>query len=122
MGEIYDRYSFLPDNLLENGVSLENLGIKELAWNFNYISELIDILESYNYEILGGDVYSINEGQIKPTYDSWFFSKEELLESYIKTRIYVDNYHKNYGDEYLFSIIFNSENFKNNSLEDRNSK
>ncbi|MCO5533299.1 Imm40 family immunity protein [Enterococcus faecium] len=106
MGEIYKRYVFLPDKLLEKGICLENLGIKELAWDFNYTSELIDILELYNYKILGGDVYKFSKGQIEPTYDNWFFTNEKFNESLKKTRYYINDYHNKHGNEYLFSIIF----------------
>jgi hypothetical protein len=108
-----NKYTCLPKELLNVGLSLEPIGIFEMAWKSQDALKVIDFLTSKGYAILGGDVYKQDENGIESTYDSWYInktvSKSFIEESRVKSHEYIKEYSKNNGDCYLYSIIFESE-------------
>jgi len=102
----------LPDKFVKSAISLNSLGVCGLAWEYSDFINVVEYLVKHNYLILGGDVYSYNNGKVNSTYDSWYIEKDavilnsELLQqSKIKAISYVDLYNKKNGDNYCYSIV-----------------
>lgn len=82
--------------------SLAPLGVNGFAYSKN---EALRIAEAYyhsNTAILGGDVYKLENGKIKLTYDSWYCdrSSAETISEYVNrsyqiARDYISRYHSN---------------------------
>lgn len=52
--------------------SLESLGIDGIAYPIEYAIQLIDMVETKNVAILGGDLYRMKDSSIESTYDNWY--------------------------------------------------
>lgn len=95
------QQSYLP-NRLKDKYSLESIGLDGFAYSKN---EALRIAEEYyhsNMAILGGDVYKLENGKIKLTYDSWYCERnsaetisEYINRSYQIARDYISRYHSN---------------------------
>ena len=103
-----------PSSVIDSAISLEELGINELAWKWKDIHYVIQLLVENECAILGGDVYLLKDNKKIITYDNWYIDKEagtSWLEYVNKskkvTMEYIDNYHKN-GDNYCYSIIYSN--------------
>lgn len=103
----------LPKELLKSAHSLSSVGVIGFAWKHEDFARVVKFLIKHDYFILGGDVYSLSDGEISSTYDSWYIQKDvattkkELLEqSRLKTLSYVDMYHRRNGSKYCYSIVF----------------
>jgi hypothetical protein len=62
--------SHFPHNLLNKGLSLEGMGISELAWEKEDVLRVIEFLTDNTYAILGGDVYRKEGKEFISTYDN----------------------------------------------------
>ena len=101
-----------PSSMIDSSISLRELGIKELAWKWKDIKQVIDFLVEKKYAILGGDVYLLNNDQKIQTYDSWYIDRETGISwlDYVKkgknvTVDYINQYYVSNGDSYCYSII-----------------
>jgi len=100
------------DILARAALDLRCIGIRELAWKYDLVLEVIYELNTYDYLILGGDVYRIdtNTGHISSTGDNWYYSKNchgsDVLESVNKARDYITNYHARNGEDFCYSVIY----------------
>ena len=107
---IAERYCHLPEKFICAGISLENIGIDEVAWGKEAALAVVDYLGEKGYTILGGDVYKYDDGKIIITYDSWYFEathkKNSVTLSGLKAKEYIEEYNKVNGEEYIYSIIF----------------
>jgi hypothetical protein len=97
-------------NLLDFGIPLNEHGINEIAWRYENVFDVIDILIQNKYSILGGDVYIIKGNEIESTYDNWYIEKSEtdnqeayLIKSRDKAISYIKNYNSNNNNP---SIVF----------------
>jgi hypothetical protein len=52
--------NLLPGNLIRNALNLQCIGIRELAWQYDFVFEVLKVLSDNNKIILGGDVYKID--------------------------------------------------------------
>lgn len=104
------KYEYLPQNLLEVGISLESIGIAELAWESKPALDVIEFLSGNGFHILGGDVYSYRENSVDSTYDSWYYNETNCNDSVENSKKrameYIVDYSNLNGDGYLYSIIF----------------
>ena len=103
----------VPLSIYEKGIDLEPyLGVKEIAWDVDNALKVIDFLIGQKYFILGGDVYSIKNQLIQPTYDSWYILKEECIndinDAGNKAKEYILDYYKSNGGNYLYSIVLDA--------------
>lgn len=105
--------STFPKELIQGSESLESLGIYELAWERNNAIKVIEFLSDCNYAILGGDVYSIKNGILNSTYDSWFSkpNKNKTWEDYVKkskneSLEYINRFFLLNGDDFRYSIVY----------------
>lgn len=97
------------DSILNCGVSLDCMGIKNWALARDGAISAIKELEFIGVPILGGDVYLLVDGGAEQTYDSWYFNQEIgepssvfLKRSSDRARSYISNYPVN---GVLFSIV-----------------
>lgn len=103
----------LPILLKSLAISLEDLGIEDLAWKWEDIHHVIEFLTQNGFAILGGDVYIIKNNQKEATYDSWYIDKEpgkswsDYVDECKKVTIdYINKYHAKNGDNYCYSLIY----------------
>ena len=84
----------IPSELNGREISLEYLGLSEVAWHKKDALVLLDYLESNNRFILGGDVLSKESDGYRHNYDSWYLNKEDgdAKQSAIHTRTHINDY------------------------------
>lgn len=96
-------------NFQNRGYSLMELGVCEYAYEYNDVMEYINWLEKEQLVILGGDVYLIDGKNFEITYDNWYYQSEQSThdsqQSIIKAKNYIENYVKNNGMQYVFSVV-----------------
>lgn len=96
-------------------IDLRDLGIDAYAYDYSAIPDLLDNLKANNQIILGGDVFCYKNGQLKHTYDNWYYEKQDPTidssKSIIQTEKYISNYVKDHGEHYYFSIVLDNEEF-----------
>ena len=102
-----------PVILFNSGKSLEQLGISEMAWNWENAIKVIEFLCAFNYVILGGDVYRAVDDKFEVTYDSWYVNKnvkqsrERFIEETKNRAIsYIKQYYERNGENFYYSIVF----------------
>ena len=106
--------NILPKKLIINAYDLQIIGIKEFAWKYDFIFEVINILCENNCIILGGDVYEINNenGQISSTGDSWYFNKtynkNDVVESCKKAIDYIKKHYNINGENFCYTLVYES--------------
>ena len=105
-----DFIKYLPYEISSRGIDLEDsIGVKEVAWEFEDIIQIISYLIENDYTILGGDVYKLVKDVIEITYDNWYINVSEnydiKYESQEKALHYVTEYNKKNGSNYLYSIV-----------------
>lgn len=105
---------FLPNNIYKNAVSLKNIGVNELAWNWIDALKVINYLCDNNVIILGGDVYKISNNTLKRTCDNWFYNVNIMESNKFNSNksrevaiSYINNYHDSYNSCCYYSIIIN---------------
>jgi len=88
--------------LIENGVRLETIGVKNYALNKMRALEFLDILFEQSASVLGGDVYCMENGKLSLTFDNWYTEKnvnesEKLFyrRSISQANKYIQNYLNN---------------------------
>ena len=99
--------SFLPVEILQLGMLLEEMGISEIAWDYPVVTRVIEIAQKEKCFILGGDVYKVENEKVESTYDSWYANKSEVTteESLCKAKKFIENYHQKQGKGYLYTLV-----------------
>jgi len=109
---------YLPKKMLSKALSLNSIGICNVAFRYRDITLLIDILRSHKICILGGDVVELATNN-SPTlnYDNWATERgpgeafEDLRErSYLETIKYIENYPKKEEENILFALVIDDPN------------
>ena len=103
------------EHMHKRGKNLKHLGIDAYAYDYSVIPDLLDNLKANNQIILGGDVFCYKNGQLKHTYDHWYYEKQDPTidssKSIIQTEKYISNYVKDHVEHYYFSIVLDNEEF-----------
>jgi hypothetical protein len=102
-----NRLNDVLGDKIKDAIPLYSFGINEMAWDFDNVIEIISLLRTENIPILGGDVYLINDGIVKATFDSWYFDNIINLDceySYEKTIEYIMIFEKK-DEKYVYSIV-----------------
>ena len=91
---------------IEGVVKLRIGNMITYLWDSASIIALIDVLRNNKIKILGGDVYTFNQYEIKLTYESWTTNKNSLYEdSFTETVDYIRNYEKKHSGKYLYGVV-----------------
>jgi hypothetical protein len=107
--------NILPSELMARGIYLEKyVGFLEYAWKYDDAKSVLVYLVNNKYIILGGDVLIKQGNKISSdTPDYWEYSEdlqknrdENIKASYEKATKYLDWFHANYGDDYVYTIVF----------------
>lgn len=61
----------LPAALASRAKALEELGLQEVAWTKADALELVAQLAGCQVAVLGGDVYNMSSGRVRPSYENW---------------------------------------------------
>ncbi|MED4718518.1 Imm40 family immunity protein [Bacillus badius] len=103
----------LPTIIRNSAISLEELGIKEVAWKWEDAQAVIQFLKQNDLAILGGDVYRVEHNQKEPTYDSWYIDRKSGMawSDYVDecqkiTMSYINNYYLKNGANYCYSLVY----------------
>lgn len=94
-------------------ISLESLGINEVAFSKEKAISEIKQCEEQKKLILGGDVYLLKKDKIIITGDSWFISDKHVEENNIEYSIkksleYIEKYNARKGIP-IFSLVISME-------------
>lgn len=84
MNELIDIY-------INNGFSLFKQGESTVIISTKLSMKVLDILESLNLLILGGDIYRKSGDDFEHTYDNWYYDGNVQSESLEVARKYLDN-------------------------------
>ncbi|NGX56374.1 MAG: hypothetical protein K1060chlam5_00612 [Candidatus Anoxychlamydiales bacterium] len=104
----------IPKDLIKKSIDLSKWGINERAWDKKRSLELLEILLRNNYEIgvSGGDVYCLENDELKTLYENWFCDprsnetiKEYNLRSLLEAKRYIENYNIK-KNNIIFSFVF----------------
>ncbi|WP_068469659.1 Imm40 family immunity protein [Candidatus Protochlamydia phocaeensis] len=108
--------SEIKQKILARTVSLEKIGIRDLAWNQEDIKNLINSIMFDDIGILGGNVYKIEDENIIPLSDNWSCdpkANEKREEYYLRSKIvskkYIEKYPVKDNEIILFSLVFTDE-------------
>jgi hypothetical protein len=84
----------LPLHLERKGISLEHIGVNEVAWIKDDALDLLKYLELNDSFVLGGDVLVLEPDGYRYNYDNWYFNLEDgdANESIEHTRNFIKNY------------------------------
>jgi hypothetical protein len=63
--------------LQDKGISLSELGLKEIALYKHSALEAIEELRASNTPILGGDMYRLINGRMEDTYKNWYCQRSD---------------------------------------------
>ena len=101
-----DFINILPQPLLSRGIFLrDKIGVYEIGWKFDDVIKVLDIMKEKEMVVLGGDVYGLNCYEVIITYDSWSFSGSNFIKSFEKASKYINNYYKNNGDNFIYTLV-----------------
>lgn len=101
-----DFINILPQSLLSRGIFLrDKIGVYEISWKFDDVIKVLDIIKEKEMVVLGGDVYGLNGYEVIIIYDSWSFSGSNFIKSFEKASEYINNYYKNNGDNFIYTLI-----------------
>src|SRR5688572_444350 len=62
----------IPRSLWIKAESLSALGVEELAWCPEDAFRVLELLQSTEIAVLGGDVYVKRSGKLEPSYENWY--------------------------------------------------
>jgi hypothetical protein len=101
----------LPAHLVELAYPLDDLG--NLAWRYNDARNVLGYLKNMSKAIIGGEAYTLSKDRIDWTWEFWEYEADPSLSveenaacGYETAVVYLDSFHRKFGDDYCFSIIF----------------
>jgi hypothetical protein len=91
------------ENLLLCGIPLYGLGVNNWALTTEQALNAIKIFKKIKVAVIGGDVYSVIEGEIELLYDNWHCEEKRIKETekdfVLRTLDYAENYILNYNNQ-----------------------
>lgn len=74
----------IPEGIKQLAKSLQDVGLNEVAWPLGQVTKVIAALNSGEFAILGGDLYTERAGRLTSMGDSWHCDrrKDEPREAY----------------------------------------
>jgi hypothetical protein len=112
------KFEGFPKDLLQSAKSLSDLGIADVAWQYEDAVKALDWYISHSYAILGGDVYRSEGEYFIITYDSWYINQEKLpWEQYVqisrnKAFSYMETYFQRNGNNYYYTLVAARQSWK----------
>ncbi len=100
----------LPKFLMNKTVSLSEIGGSELAFTYDDIVKVIQIVSDKELIILGGDVLRRKNVTLMCKYDNWYYqelkyNKDSINKSKKMAEAFINSYVGKNGREYLFVIV-----------------
>ena len=68
----------IPSSLKEKGISLDHIGLSEVAWLKSDALDLVEHLSISGSFILGGDVMVLEADGYRHNYDNWYFNTTKM--------------------------------------------
>ena len=98
---------YVGEKMIDKSINLfPFLGIKEFAWHYNDVFEILDKLNENGATIYGGDVIKKTDvDKFSYTYDSWSYSGINPKDSYTIAVDYITTYCKKNGTNYYFILV-----------------
>jgi hypothetical protein len=103
----------IPETIKANAISLQNIGVNDVAWLRSDALELLKTLEGSAIAVLGGDVLKKVRENYKYNYDHWSsdIKPGEQWAAYAarsrkETQDYIESYPDNGNGEYIYCLIF----------------
>jgi Immunity protein 40 len=105
-------WSKKADEILNKGISLDSIGIKNWGLSREAALESLDQFLYYNIPVLGGDVCESENGVIKYNYDNWYCDRnlgesdaDFIVRSIQVARDYIEKYNMQSTNQILFVIV-----------------
>ncbi|MBT3321371.1 MAG: hypothetical protein HN392_03705 [Anaerolineae bacterium] len=94
----------IPPHLKGKEISLEHIGLSEVAWSKNDALDLLKYLEATDHFVLGGDVLALEVDHYQHNYDNWHFNFEDgdAKESIEQAASYINKYP---AGDYAFVLV-----------------
>jgi immunity protein 40 of polymorphic toxin system len=111
--------NLIPKDMRKSELSLESIGVNDVAWSRKDAISIAWYIHNNNYAILGGDVLVIKNNKISYTYDNWSIDKkinsnmiwQEIIDISLKiTTQYILKYNEgNNNIYYSYTCVNNDE-------------
>jgi hypothetical protein len=105
-------WSTTVDEILNVGIPLSDVGIRNWALTKNDALTSLDQLLAEGVAVLGGDVFALRAERLESNYDNWFCDRapdEEqsafVARSINKAKDYVMRYPASSTDEFFFALV-----------------
>ena len=103
----------ISDELRASAISLEHLGVSEVAWTRARALDVISALRGSKWAILGGDVLVQRDGVLRHSYDSWHSSPtaEEMCPAFVErshseSRTYIERFPEKPASPTAYVLVF----------------
>lgn len=105
-------FDLIPEKFRSSAISLETMGVNDVAWPRTIALSIVNILQRNNIAILGGDVLVKEKEQLKHTYDNWYSNRKTrepwidfVVRSHDETVKYLRKYNDPENGTYAYTIV-----------------
>lgn len=112
MPNVTTVWSKAVDQILGVGRSLEDVGVRNWALTRAQALDALIRLDTAQIAILGGDVYELRDGILRPRYDNWHCDRKQnesgtafATRSVAAARSYIADYRPEKETEVFFVIV-----------------
>ena len=103
----------ISDELRASAISLEHLGLREVAWSRVRALDVISALRGSRWAVLGGDVLVPRDGVLRHSYDSWHSdpADEEMCSEFVErshreSRTYIERFPEKPDSPAAYVLVF----------------
>lgn len=103
----------IPEALKPKGISLQNIGVSDIAWLRSDALELLKAFENSSVAVLGGDVLKKEKDKYKYNYDNWSsdIRPGEDWQAFAgrsrkETQAYIEDYRDSGNGDFIYCLIF----------------
>jgi Immunity protein 40 len=103
----------ISDELRATAISLEHLGVREVAWSRARALDVISTLRGPTWAVLGGDVLVQCDGVFRHSYDSWHSDPvaeeacpEFVQRSHRESRTYIERFPEKPDSPTAYVLVF----------------
>lgn len=103
----------LSEELRARAISLDHLGVYEVAWIREDALSVISALRDTKWAVLGGDVLMQRDGAFRHSYDSWHSDRvadercpEFVERTHRESRSYIERFPEKAGSLVAYVLVF----------------
>lgn len=83
-----------------------------MAWRFQDVKKVLEIVKDNKLVNVGGDVFTVNDSEVDSTWDAYFYDLDKNLSwvinvehSYNNALAYIESFHKDNGDNFCYGVV-----------------